>query len=313
MPRCARLLLGLGALACAAALPAPALAQAPQGPPGPPPGAGADLPAPPGTAPAFVPAGTPAAIPANVSGPGLLDGSAIAVDRKRRTATFALACQARGDVRLSAPALGKKTAASGAYRCASGRARVRLTFTAAAVKRLPKRTALAATAAVKQSGRTTRISLLLNGGTAPAPGFWTDGYLHCAADAPAGAAQAYLAEPDFTTRTLTPVSTRGWVAWYSPRAGWHWLGSDGEGKGRWNSWLATSTGITQFHPGGAAVPVPYTRGPVSFPAGEGISAVGVFEIVYWTGGKPVHQWRYVNAGTTGAAAAGGGTQYCTYA
>ena len=61
------------------------------------------------------------------------------------------------------------------------------------------------------------------------------------------------------------------------------------------------------------MPVPYTRGPVAFPAGEGISAVGVFEIVYWTGGKPVHQWRYVNAGTTGAAAAGGGTQYCTYA
>ena len=41
-----------------AVAPAAASAQAPLGPPGPPPGNGTDLPAPPGTAPAFVPAGT---------------------------------------------------------------------------------------------------------------------------------------------------------------------------------------------------------------------------------------------------------------
>jgi hypothetical protein len=38
----------------------------------------------------------------------------------------------------------------------------------------------------------------------------------------------------------------------------------------------------------------------------------VYEIVYWVGGKPDYQWQYVNAGTTGAAAAGGGNLYCAY-
>ena len=48
------------------------------------------------------------------------------------------------------------------------------------------------------------------------------------------------------------------------------------------------------------------------PGAVGIYAVGVYEIVYWVGGKPDHQWQYVNAGTTGAAAAGGGSLYCAY-
>ena len=34
----------------------------------------------------------------------------------------------------------------------------------------------------------------------------------------------------------------------------------------------------------------------------------------WTPiGKPDYQWQYVNAGTTGAAAAGAGNLYCVYA
>ena len=45
-------------------------------------------------------------------------------------------------------------------------------------------------------------------------------------------------------------------------------------------------------------------GPIAVPAGRGIYAVGVYEIVYWVGGRPDHQWQYVNAGTTGAVAAG---------
>ena len=51
---------------------------------------------------------------------------------------------------------------------------------------------------------------------------------------------------------------------------------------------------------------------VGVPAGEGITAIGVWEIVYWVGGRPDYQWQYVNAGTTGAVAAGGGTLYCSY-
>ena len=72
-------------------------------------------------------------------------------------------------------------------------------------------------------------------------------------------------------------------------------------------------GIAQFHPDGAPTPIPFTEGPVSVPAGQGIYTVGVYEIVYWVGGRPDYQWQYVNAGTTGAAAAGTGNLYCAYA
>ena len=59
--------------------------------------------------------------------------------------------------------------------------------------------------------------------------------------------------------------------------------------------------------------MPFTWGPISVPAGHGIYAVGVYEIVYWVAGRPDYQWQYVNAGSTGAAAAGAGTLYCQYA
>ena len=96
------------------------------------------------------------------------------------------------------------------------------------------------------------------------------------------------------------------------RGGWHWLGVNGENAGRWDTWTATPTGIAQFHPGGVVTPIPYSWGPIGVPAGEGITAIGVWEIVYWVGGRPDYQWQYVNAGTTGAVAAGGGTLYCSY-
>ena len=102
------------------------------------------------------------------------------------------------------------------------------------------------------------------------------------------------------------------MAWHTPAGGWHWLGAGGENAGRWDTWTATPTGIAQFHPGGTATPIPYSWGPISIPSGEGISAIGVYEIVYWVGGHPDYQWQYVNAGVTGAVAAGGGTHYCMY-
>ena len=72
------------------------------------------------------------------------------------------------------------------------------------------------------------------------------------------------------------------------------------------------SGVRQFHPNGTAVPVPWTLGPIAVPAGRGTYATGVFEIVYWVGGRPDHQWQYVNAGSTGAVAAGGANPYCVY-
>src|SRR6185295_14494925 len=160
---------------------------------------------------------------------------------------------------------------------------------------------------VRQGAVRKRLSFSLTAGrtATKAKGFWTDGHLQCG--------PVYLAEPDFTTKATTTISTRGWVAWYTAAGGWHWLGVNGEDRGRWDTWTATPTGIAQFHPGGAFEPTPFTWGPITFPSGQGISAIGVYEIVYWGGGRPDYQGPYVNAGTTGAAAAGSATPYCGFA
>ena len=309
----ARRLLCLWAVTVAvAAQPAVALAQAPPGPPGPPPGSGAELPAPPGTAPAVVPPGTPAGIPATPSGPGLLDGAGTAFDRANRTIAVALACQANGTLSVTAPTVGRGTLARSRYRCALGRTTATLRVAPPAARRLRRLVAARATVTVRQAGRAFRLSLVVRvGGAArPATGFWTDGHLQCAD--PTGAPNAYLVEPDFTTATPTTISTRGWVAWYTSSGGWHWLGVGGENANPWHTWTASAGGVTQFHPGGAPTPVPWTWGPISVPVGQGITTVGVYEIVYWVAGHPDYQWQYVNAGTGGAAAAGGGRLYCSY-
>jgi hypothetical protein len=298
-------------LALAVGAPA-AAAQAPPPPPGPPPGNGGDLPAPPGTAPAVVPPGAPGAIPGGVTGPGLLGNAPVNLNRARRTFSVPLACQQNGSVRVTAKVVSKAPFARAGYTCAANRATARMTVSAKVAKRLARRKTVAATLTVKQAGRASRLYFQLRAGASGSAtkGFWTDGHLQCT-DA-AGAPQAYLVEPDFTTASPTPVSTRGWVAWYTPAGGWHWFGTDGEGAGRWATWTATVSGIAQFHPGGAPTPVPWTQGPIAIPSGQGISAVGVYEIVYWVGGRPDYQWQYVNAGPTGVAAGGTGNLYCNY-
>jgi hypothetical protein len=289
-----------------AATAAPALAQAPPGPPGPPPGGGTALPAPPGTAPAFVPPGTPATIPSGVTGPGLLSNADVVLNRSRRSFSVPLACQGNGTLRVRARPLTPGTIARTRYHCAHGRATARLSVTPAIARRLARRRAVAAMANARQGVHTARLYFSLTAGHAdtPAKGFWTDGHLDCSG--------AYLVEPDFTTATPTQISTRGWIAWYTPGGGWHWLGTGGEDSSRWDTWTATVAGIAQFHPNGARQPTPWTWGPISVPGGQGIYAIGVYEIVYWVGGHPEYQWQYVNAGTTGAAAAGGGNLYCAY-
>ena len=137
-----------------------------------------------------------------------------------------------------------------------------------------------------------------------AKGFWTDGHLQCAPGYPRRARlHRQHADPDLHPRLDRLLHRRATAGTGSAR---------GENAGRWNAWTATVTGVAQFHPNGAAAPVPWTLGPISVPAGRGIYAVGVYEIVYWVGGRPDHQWQYVNAGTTGAVAAGAGTHYCVY-
>jgi hypothetical protein len=300
-------------MAALAALPAAsAAAQAPPGPPGPPPGNGSDLPAPPGTAPAFVPPGTPADIPGTATGPGLLNAEGVAFDRASRRFSLPFACQASGSVTVRVRGLSSRAARRG-YSCTGNRAEVKLTAKKKAAKRIARRKRVKATATINQQGRVSKLDFVLYAGSRPEPvrGFWTDGRLQCSSDG-SGAPPALVVEPDFTTRDPTPISTRAWVAWYTAAAGWHWLGVSGENAGRWDTWTATVQGIAQFHPDGAATPIPYTWGPISAPIGAGVFAVGVYEIVYWAGGRPDYQWQYVNAGTTGAAAAGGGTHYCAY-
>ena len=90
-------------------------------------------------------------------------------------------------------------------------------------------------------------------------------------------------QPDFTTASPTPISTRGWVAWYTAAGGWHWLGSR-ENVGRWDTWTATVDRHRAVPPGRRVSPIPFTLGPISVPAGQAIYAVGVYEIVYWAGG-----------------------------
>ncbi|HKE81584.1 MAG TPA: hypothetical protein VKB54_19860 [Solirubrobacteraceae bacterium] len=307
-------ILALAALLSAVGVPGTALAQtvAAPPPPGPPPGNGGDLPAPPGTAPTVVPPGTAAAIPSGATGPGLLSNTEVALNRAKRSFLLRFACQAKGTVSVTVRSVSRARVARTSYRCSANRATARFAVSSRTARRLARRKVATATATVKQAGKTARLSFTLRagGGAAPPKGFWTDGHLQCTDSA--GAPNAYLVEPDFTTATPTPISTRGWVAWYSPAGGWHWLGVRGENANRWDTWTAGVTGIAQFHPGGQPTPVPWTWGPISVPPGQGIHAVGVYEIVYWVGGRPDYQWQYVNAGTTGAAAAGGGNLYCAY-
>jgi hypothetical protein len=273
---------------------APAAAQAPPGLPGPPPGAGASLPSAPGTAPAIVPPGTALTIPP-AGGPGLLADTHAALAARRFNLRFA--CQTGGTLRVRASRLSPRSIAADRFACRSGRATARLIVSRKIARRLERRRTVAAVAIVGKS----RLHLTLSARRTKqaAKGFWTDGHLECA--------PGYLVEPDFTTKQPTPISTRGWVAVYTAATGWHWYGTQ-----QWNTWTATSTGVTQFHPGGAVLPVPWTVGPITVPPGQNAYAIGVYEIVYWVGGRPDHQWQYVNAGTTGAVAAGSPTPYCVY-
>ena len=302
----------LASLALLTALPAVSAGQQPPGPPGPPPGNGVALPASPGTALAIVPPGTPAAVPAGPLGPGLLTDGNVGMQRGTRTFSLSFACEARGSVRIRSAPLSQVTVDQAGYRCARNRATATFRLSPKIAERLTRRGTVAATAIVRQSRKTWNLSFALRaGGRPPAPkGFWTDGHLQCTNDA--GGPQAYLVEPDFTTRSPTPVSTRGWIAWYTPGGGWHWLGVGGERVNPWTNWSASVAGIAQFHPDGAPNAIPWTWGPITVPGGQGIYAVGVYEIVYWVGGKPDYQWQYVNAGPEAAPAAGGGHLYCAY-
>lgn len=280
-------------------------------PPGPPPGNGGDLPVSPGTEPVFVPPGVGATITGGATGPGLLDGSGAAFSRATRSFSVTLACQANGAISITIRRLSKSVVARASYHCVAGRATAKFRVTPKIAAGISRNRVVAATATVRQGATRAKLSLPIRTRSVSTPGFWTDGNLQCS---PVGSTEplAYLAEPDFTAKTTTTISTRGWVAWYTAAAGWHWLGQDGENAGRWQTWIATPGGVAQFHPNGAVNPMPWTFGPIAIAGGQGVFAVGVYEIVYWVAGAPQYHWEYVNAGSTGAVAAGTATTFCSY-
>lgn len=302
----------VAALAVLGAFPGLAMAGGPPSPPGPPPGNGGDLPVSPGTEPVFVPPGVAGTIIGGAPGPGLVSGSRVAFNRATRRFSVTLACQAGGSIAITVRKISSRALATAGYGCVAGRATANFRVSPKFAAAIARHRVVAAIATVRQGGARVRLYLTLRTGSAAAKGFWTDGNLQCTPNE-STENLAYLASPDFTAKTLTPISTRGWVAWYTTAGGWHWLGQDGENAGRWQTWTATPTGVAQFHPNGAVNPVPWTFGPISVPGGQGLYAVGVYEIVYWVAGSPQYRWQYVNAGAAGAVASGAPTTFCFYA
>jgi hypothetical protein len=311
-------LLAAAATAAAALVVAPAaLAAAPATPaglPGPPPGNGTELPAAPGAAPAGGPNG-PATTFQAPSGPGLLrDASNTKFNRSKRSFTLTIACQAKGTVKVKGRGV-RGTLGTGSYRCKGGTATVKVTASRAATTHIARLKKVPVTATFSEAGRKVSVgaTLIAGGSRSEAATYWTDGNLACG-DTTSTTPVATLKAPDFTYKDpLTiPVSIRGWVALYTAKAGWHWYGVGGENRGRWDTWTSSPTGIVQWHPNGQIQPNATLWGPLSPTLGQQTTAIGVYEIVYWSGGGPKWQWNYVNAGNTGAVANGGGNPFCVY-
>jgi hypothetical protein len=314
----AGLLAGL-AVPSAAAAPAAAKAPAsvqwaatpPPGSPGPPPANGTNLPPSPGSTVVPTPSGGAVTI-GPPTGPGLLrDASNTIVNTRSHTFALPIACQARGTVRVKAHGI-RGVVGTGRYRCRSHLATVKVTVRRAVAPRLVRLKKVNATATVTQQGRRFPLSLtLVAGGARTAQGrFWTDGHLLCRPDGITPLAT--VVAPDFTYRDVIPVSIRTWLATYTARNGWQWQGVGGPNRGHWDTWTSSPGGIVEWHPLGQVQPSAWTWGPVSFATGAPTWAIGVYEIVYWSGGGPKWQWGYINSGSTGAVAAGGPSAYCSY-
>ena len=231
--------------------------------------------------------------------------------RRKRTFSVPFACQGNGTAYRKRRS---GTLARASYRCVAGRATARLT--------LSKKVAARVVQAARRRGdgddppgraHATRVSFTLTAGQQRREG---QGLLDRRAPAVlAGRLRRAAGVPDAARLHHASRRRRSPPAGGSPgtprAGGWHWLGSGETGAGTPGRprWAASRSSI----PGGAATPIPFTWGPISVPAGQAIYAVGVYEIVYWVGGRPDYQWQYVNAGTTGAAAAGTGNLYCAYA
>jgi hypothetical protein len=222
------------------------------------------------------------------------------VDRSGRL-RLRIACRTRGRAQLDAAELGSGTLAQAAYACRDRHATVTLRVPAGTARRLARIGSTVGRVTLRQRRATARASITLaTDGRAAAAGDWSDGGLQCASPGPR---QMYLVAPNFTVTPPTSIDIRPWIAWSTAGDGWRWLGVQGVGASRWLRLTATPAGVAQWlAPTGALNP--WTWGPIEVPGGVAASAVGVFEVVYWYGGRPTYVWHttraHVTATTTSA-------------
>jgi hypothetical protein len=288
--RRAPLSLGVLVLALAAS---PALAAAPPGLPGPPPGTGTGFPLPPGPGQGPPPqASLPAAsITGTAYGPGLLSGYAAVSGRRL---PVKIACQGKGKAQLHAAGVAVKAI----YRCAGGRSTIGFALTGSQARQLASGQTIGSLT-LTQGAATESLSLWL-GRSAPAPAYWTSFYgLGC------GSNSAELTAPNFSDTTTTTVDVRPWIAWYTPAAGWQWLGVRGPDASAWYQWTATPTGVAEWQqPTGTS---PWTWGPIAVTPGHGTYVIAAFEAIYWYS-HPSTVWEYARSGPNPSTI----TTYCVY-
>ena len=272
----------------------------PPGPPGPPPGAAAGLPSRPATTGTPGEAtGPPATIPAQVIGPGLRTG----VARVRQSQfALAIACRMNGRVSVVAAAVRSGALAQGRYVCVNRHATAQLRLRAGDDRRLAALGTTLTNVTLREGNTTVRLSVALQT-TAQSPSYWSDGGLQCSV---LGAYEPYLVGPNFTTSPPAVIDVRPWVAWYTDRNGWRWLGTGGVNASRWYRWTAAPNGIEQWRsPAGALNP--WTWAPIRVHPGDDTYAIGAFEVVYWYA-HPLYTWMYTRSSPGGASL----TSYCSY-
>lgn len=264
------------AAALAATVTAQAATVTPPALPGAPPGAGVGYPAV-GATPSTVTAGPATVISSAGSPPGLLGGSA---KLSGRTVSFPVACSRAGSATLSGPAPGS-TASLGraSYRCVKGRATVSIKLTAAAVRRLPGTTMTTVTLGARQFSLTVSRGKVTTPYWGKSPGMECDFF---------GTNNSFLEAPNFTLTPAATVDVRPWLAVYTAKAGWQWIGTAGPDRSSWYQWTATSSGISQWvTPFGALNP--WTWAPITVRSGVAADTVGVFEVEYMYA-HPAYVW-----------------------
>jgi hypothetical protein len=280
------------AMLCAGA--GSAVAAAAPGSPGPPPGAGTGFPSPPSPGAATTSTGgaTAVAIPTTSTAPGLRSGVA---QVSNDSVTLSVACSRGGSASLRDAGVKVSTT----YKCRGGSAAPRFSFTHAQAGKLLAGGGSLATLTLAGSGGAP-LSVQLSRATFT-PTYWTSTFgLNCTAGGPDS---ALLSAPNFSVTPATTIDVRPWLAWYTPKTGWQWLGLQGADKSSWIRWTGTPSGVFEWQNGG--VTTPWMWGPIQIAPGQSAQVVAVFEVIYWYS-HPVYVWRYARSQP------GSGASNCVY-